>query len=97
LKINSHPRFFERAIQLIEMLLIFNILYIKLEHGSLQLENEYLIQQQTILSKSATLNEMLHFKKELEKTERQREQLSDQLEVDLIISNSCFYISNFSH
>ncbi len=40
---------------------------------------------------------MLNFKKELEKTERQREQLSDQLEVDLIISNSCFYISNFSH
>jgi hypothetical protein len=31
---------------------------------------------------------MLHFKKELEKTERQREQLTDQLEVDLIISNS---------
>jgi hypothetical protein len=66
----------------------FDILYIKLEQGSLQLENEYLIQQQTILSKSATLNEMLHFKKELEKTERQREQLTDQLEVDLIISNS---------
>jgi hypothetical protein len=31
---------------------------------------------------------MLNFKKELEKTERQREQLTDQLEVDLIISNS---------
>ncbi|CAF4370443.1 unnamed protein product, partial [Rotaria sordida] len=46
----------------------------------LQLENDYLIQQQMMLSKSTTLNEMVTFKKELEKSERQREQLSDHLQ-----------------
>jgi hypothetical protein len=35
-----------------------------------------------LLSKSTTLNEMITFKKELEKSERQREQLSDHLEVN---------------
>ncbi len=34
-----------------------------------------------MLSKTATLNEILTFKKELEKSDRQREQLSDHLEV----------------
>ncbi|CAF4693613.1 unnamed protein product [Rotaria sp. Silwood1] len=46
-----------------------------------QLEHDYLIQQQMMLSKPTTLNEMVAFKKELEKSERQREQLSDHLEV----------------
>ncbi|CAF3457018.1 unnamed protein product [Rotaria sp. Silwood1] len=44
------------------------------------MENEYLMKQQTMLSKSATFNEMLNFKRELEKSERQREGLSDELE-----------------
>jgi hypothetical protein len=35
-----------------------------------------------MLSKSVTLNELVTFKKELEKSERQREQLSDHLEVN---------------
>ena len=35
-----------------------------------------------MLSKTATLSEMVTFKKELEKSERQREQLSDHLEVN---------------
>ncbi|CAF2321988.1 unnamed protein product [Rotaria sp. Silwood2] len=51
------------------------------EQDRLQLERDYLIQQQMMLSKSTTLNEMVTFKKELEKSERQREQLSDHLEV----------------
>ncbi|CAF0944563.1 unnamed protein product [Rotaria sordida] len=51
------------------------------EQDRLQLENDYLIQQQMMLSKSTTLNEMVTFKKELEKSERQREQLSDHLQV----------------
>jgi len=34
-----------------------------------------------MVTKSATVNEMITFKKELEKSERQREQLSDHLEV----------------
>jgi hypothetical protein len=46
-----------------------------------QLENEYLIEQQMMLSKSATLNEMLSFEKELNKSEQQREQLSNHFEV----------------
>ncbi|CAF0764848.1 unnamed protein product [Rotaria sordida] len=50
------------------------------EQDHLQMENEYLIKQQTMLSKAATLNEMLNFKKELEKSERQREELSYELE-----------------
>jgi hypothetical protein len=37
-----------------------------------------------MLSKSATINEIVAFKKELEKSERQREQLSDHLEVNFI-------------
>ncbi len=53
---------------------------ISIEQDRVQLEQEYLIQQQ-MLSKSATLNEIVLFKKELEKSERQREQLSDHLEV----------------
>ncbi|CAF2893391.1 unnamed protein product [Rotaria sp. Silwood2] len=44
------------------------------------MENKYLIKQQTMLSKSATLNEMLNFKRELEKSEQQREELFDELE-----------------
>ncbi|UJR23876.1 hypothetical protein I4U23_026848 [Adineta vaga] len=47
---------------------------------SLQAENEYLLQHQNILSRSTALNEMICFKNELEKSERQREQLSDRLE-----------------
>jgi hypothetical protein len=46
-----------------------------------RLEHDYVIQQQMMLSKTATLNEILTFKKELEKSDRQREQLSDHLEV----------------
>ncbi len=57
------------------------------EQERLQLEQEYILQQQ-MLSKSASLNEMVIFKKELEKSERQREQLSDHLEVYFII---CFH------
>ncbi|CAF3166219.1 unnamed protein product [Rotaria socialis] len=53
----------------------------KTEQDRLQIEHDYLIQQQMMLSKSSTLNEMVTFKKELEKSERQREQLSDHLEV----------------
>jgi transposase len=40
-----------------------------------------------MLSKSATLNEVILFKNEFEKSERQREQLSDHLEVLLIIKS----------
>ncbi len=57
-----------------------------LEQDRLQLEQEYLLQQQ-MLSKSATLNEVILFKNEFEKSERQREQLSDHLEVLLIIKS----------
>ena len=39
------------------------------------------MQQKMMLSKSATLNELVTLKKELDKSERQREQLSDHLEV----------------
>ena len=53
----------------------------KVDQDRLRLEHEYLLQQQMMVSKSATLNEMLAFKKELEKSERQREQISDHLEV----------------
>ncbi len=53
-----------------------------IEQDRLQLEHDYLVQQQMLLSKSTTLNEMITFKKELEKSERQREQLSDHLEVN---------------
>lgn len=44
-------------------------------------DHEYLLQQQLMYSKSSPLNELVAFKKELEKSERQREQLSDHLEV----------------
>ncbi|CAF3425660.1 unnamed protein product [Rotaria socialis] len=50
------------------------------EHDQLHLENEYLIKQQTMLSKSTTFNEMLNFKKELEKNERNREEHFDQIQ-----------------
>ncbi|CAF1174346.1 unnamed protein product [Adineta steineri] len=46
-----------------------------------QLDHDYLMQQQLMFSKSVTLNELVTFKKELEKSERQREQLSDHLEI----------------
>jgi hypothetical protein len=55
-----------------------------LDQDYLQVENEYLIQQKTTLSNSTTLNEMLTFKKALEKSEQKREQLSDHLEVLLV-------------
>jgi len=45
-------------------------------------EQEYLLQQQMLLTKTNTLNDIVLFKKELEKSERQREQLSDHLEVN---------------
>lgn len=48
-----------------------------------QLENEYLIQQHSLISTSAALNEMLSFKKELEKSERKCQDLAEQLEVNL--------------
>ena len=35
-----------------------------------------------MLSRSAALNEMLNFKKELDRSERNREQLVDRLEVN---------------
>ncbi|CAF1033804.1 unnamed protein product [Adineta ricciae] len=44
-------------------------------------QHDFLLQQQMMFSKSATLNELVTFKKELEKSERQREQLSDHLEI----------------
>ena len=47
----------------------------------LEAEHDYLMQQKMMLSKSSTLNELVTFKKELDKSERQREQLSDHLEV----------------
>ena len=53
----------------------------RLEHDRLQMESEYLMQQQMLLSKSSPLNEIVQFKKDLDKSERQREQLSDHLEV----------------
>ncbi len=55
---------------------------ILVEQDRLLMERDYLMQQQLMLSKSPTLNELVNFKKELEKSERQREQLSDHLEVD---------------
>lgn len=45
-------------------------------------EQEYLLQQQMLMAKTNTLNDIVLFKKELEKSERQREQLSDHLEVN---------------
>lgn len=59
-----------------------NIFFSHIEQDRLQLEHEFLLQQQMMLSKTATLSEMVTFKKELEKSERQREQLSDHLEVN---------------
>jgi hypothetical protein len=53
-----------------------------IDHDRLRLEQDYLVQQQMMMSKSATLNEMMTFKKEFDKSERQREQLSDHLEVN---------------
>ena len=47
-------------------------------------ENEYLINQQTMLAKSTVLNEMLSFKKELEKSERRCEQIAQQFEVRIL-------------
>ena len=38
-----------------------------------------------MLSKSATFNDLVLLKKELEKSERQREQLSDHLEVCFLL------------
>ena len=52
-----------------------------LEAEQRQKENEYLIQQHSRLSTSAALNEMLSFKKELEKSEQKRQQLVEKLEV----------------
>jgi len=40
---------------------------------------------------------MLSFKKELEKSERQREQLSDRLEVNLILFKNYLILIKFSH
>jgi len=40
-----------------------------------------------LLTKSATLNDIAIFKRELDKSERQREQLSDHLEVLVILFN----------
>ena len=54
---------------------------LSLEQERLQLEHEYLLQQQMMMTKSSTLNDMVTFKKELDKSERQREQLSDHLEM----------------
>ncbi len=48
-----------------------------------------------LLSKSATLNDMVIFKKELEKSERQREQLSDHLEVLFIFFSKNKIFSSF--
>jgi hypothetical protein len=68
-------------------------LYIEQDHR--QIENEYLIHQQAMLSRSTAFNEMLSFKKELERSERQREQFSDRLEVNFHLpKNSSFDISN---
>lgn len=60
----------------------FFFFFFQIEKDHRQIENEYLLQQQSMLSKSAALNEMLSFKKELEKSEIQREQLADRLEVN---------------
>lgn len=61
---------------------LFFFFFFQIEKDHRQIENEYLLQQQSMLSKSAALNEMLSFKKELEKSEIQREQLADRLEVN---------------
>lgn len=61
------------------------LVFLCIEQDRLLSEHDYLVQQQMMLSKSATLNEMMAFKKELDKSERQREQLSDHLEVNLFI------------
>ena len=67
-----------------------SICFSRLEQDRLQMENEYLLQQQMLLSKSSPLNEIVQFKKELDKSERQREQLSDHLEVRSTFSSSLF-------
>lgn len=63
------------------------------------MENEYLMEQQSMLSKSATLNEMLSFKKELERSERKREQLTERLEVCFTFYNKFMFciVRKFSH
>jgi hypothetical protein len=58
------------------------VCFLLIDHDRLRLEQDYLVQQQMMMSKSATLNEMMTFKKEFDKSERQREQLSDHLEVN---------------
>jgi hypothetical protein len=65
-----------------------------LEQDHRQIENEYLIHQQSMLSRSAALNEMLSFKKELERSERNREQLADRLEVKLNFLEILRFISS---
>jgi hypothetical protein len=45
------------------------------------------MQQQMLFTKSTTLNDIAIFKRELDKSERQREQLSDHLEVLFILFN----------
>lgn len=57
---------------------LFRIFHFLLESDRLQMENEYLYQQ---MSKSSPLNELVQIKKDLDKSERQRDQLSDHLEV----------------
>ena len=75
----------DEQVCLIHSIFILLLLLPSLEQDRLQLEHEYLLQQQ-MLTKSSTINDLSVLKKELDKSERQREQLSDHLEVYFIHS-----------